>query len=40
MDIELETWIEEVMENQEYQNGLRDMLSVRAFLLRLVFGSA
>ncbi|CAI8167641.1 MAG: Uncharacterised protein [Methanobacteriota archaeon] len=40
MDLELETWIEEVMENQNYQNGLRDMLSVRAFLRKLVFGSA
>ena len=39
MDLELETWIDEVMEKQQYRNGLAEMLSISSFFRKLVFNS-
>jgi len=39
LDLELETWIDEIMEKQQYRNGLGDMLSISSFFRKLLFNS-
>jgi len=39
MDHELDTWITEIMEKQQYRNGFSNNLSISRWVINLVFGS-
>ena len=39
MDHELDTWVSEIMDKQQYRNGLSNTLSISHWVINLVFGS-